>query len=160
MSKQISLGYIDEILRQLGLVESRQRVLLVGAVFEDKDIPHNHDIIQVGHVGSASEISDEIRVDIAVVVDQVECMSKTNGMHLLSKLRDLTSTRVLLLLSCDNWTSGELLALGFQEIQQQAKRPSNDGRLYLFDPNDFHESREWNNTVNWANPENFNKFRW
>ena len=160
MSKQFSLDQIDELLRQLELVESEQRVLVVGAVIENQDLPRNHDIIQIGRVGSASEISDEIRVDIAVVVDQVECMSKTDGMHLLSKLRDLTSNRVLLLLYSDDWTSGELLALGFQEIQQQAKRPSIDGRLYLFDPNDFHESREWNNTANWANPENFNKFRW
>lgn len=160
MSKQFSLDHIDELLRQLELVEPEQRVLVVGAEIENQDFPRNHDIIQIGRVGSAAEISDEIRVDIAVVVDQVECMSKTDGMHLLSKLRDLTSTRVLLLLHSEIWTSGELLALGFQEIQQQAKRSSIDGRLYLFDPNDFHEPREWNNTDNWANPENFNMFRW
>ena len=70
MSKQISLSYIDELLGQLGLVEPKQRVLVVGAVYENQDVPHNHDVIQIGRVGSASEISDEIRVDIAVVVDQ------------------------------------------------------------------------------------------
>ena len=160
MSKQFSLGYIGELLQQLDLVEPGQCVLIVGTVDEDQGFLRNHDVIQIGRVGSATEISDEIRVDIAVVVDQVECMSKNDGMHLLSKLRDLTSTRVLLLLSCDNWTSGELLALGFQEIRRKVKCPSINERLYLFDPNDFHESREWNNTANWANPENFNKFRW
>jgi hypothetical protein len=160
MNRQFSPGYIGTLLHELELVEPGQRVLIVGAIDEDQSFLHDQNFIQIGRVGSAAEISDEIRVDIAVVVDQIECMSKTDGMHLLSKLRDLTSTRVLLLLSCDSWTSGELLALGFQERQHQAKRPSNDGRLYLFDPDDFHESRDWNNTANWANPENFNKFRW
>lgn len=39
----------------------------------------------------------------------------------------------------------------------QQKRPSIDGRPYLFDPLLFSTRREWNTPSHWANPENFDK---
>ena len=160
MSQVCSLRAIEELLQQLDKIESDKRVLIIGALGDDRGTSKNHEIIQIGCITSAAEVDNEIRADIAVVVNQLESMSKSDGTHLLSKLRDLISNRVLLLFRGDGWTSGELLALGYQQIQQKEKRPSKDGRCYLYDPNYFHEPREWNNKANWANPENFNKYRW
>ena len=109
---------------------------------------------------SANELSGEVRVNIAVVVGQLERMSKHDGTHLLSRLRDLISQRVLLVLRGADWPSDDLLALGYLQIKSKNKRSSSDERLFLFDPDQFHEPRIWNNTTNWANPENFNRYRW
>ena len=132
------------------------QLLVIGAVATADE----SGVMSLDSVESADDVCGEIRVDMAVIVGQLECMSKDDGAHLLSRLRDLISQRVLLVLNGDNWPSDELLALGYMQIRPQKKRSSEDERLFLYDPDQFNEPRIWNNTTNWANPENFNKYRW
>lgn len=108
------------------------------------------------HVYSADDLVAVARADLGVVFDQLEHMEDDEGVHLLSRLRDRYCRRVLLHLSDAMHTDKELLGLGY--IRQQSA-PA-DGRLYLFDPKLFFEKREWNSPDKWANPENFEKFRW
>jgi len=96
------------------------------------------------------------RVDLSVVFDQLEHMKKTEGVHLLSRLRDHYCNRVLLHCTDQVYSNRELLALGF--IEQ--KRPSSSGSFFLFDPDIFFEQRDWNTPDKWAHPENFKKIRW
>jgi hypothetical protein len=108
------------------------------------------------HVYSAEDIVAVERADLSVVFDQIEHMEKADGVQLLSRLRDQHSRRVLLHCSDQAHSNQELLALGY--IEQ--KRPSIDGRFFLFDPDLFFERRDWNTPARWANPENFKKYRW
>ena len=156
MRKQVSIPDVKELLQELDLLDKGQRILVIGV---DKAADEG-DVIGMCELVNASELPEELRVNITVVVGQLERMSREDGVHLLSRLRDLISERVLLLLHDEAWPSDELFALGYMQIGPQKKRPSGDERFFLYDPDQFNEPRAWNNTANWANPENFKKFRW
>lgn len=156
MLRQVSTRDVIELLQELGLLHEGQQMLFIGV----ESAADENGVIGLHSVKDASELALDIRVNIAVVVGQLERMSPEDGTHLLSRLRDIISERVLLVLRRDGWHSDELRALGYMQIGQQEKRSSIDERLFLFDPDQFNEPRVWNNATNWANPKNFKKFRW
>ena len=97
-----------------------------------------------------------LRVDVALVRPFTGDSERAISM-LLARLRDVHAERVLL---CSDQlakpdTAG-FAALGFEP----RKSPSGDGLVYLWDPALADQPREWNNAKNWANPENFPKYRW
>lgn len=110
----------------------------------------------LSHVCSADDLVAVNRADFGIVFDQLEHMEKEQGIHLLSRLRDHLCVRVLLHYAAGTFSNQELLALGY--IKQ--KRLSIDGHFFLFDPDLFFVRRNWNTPDNWANPENFKKYRW
>lgn len=161
MRLSISMRELGEILNDFDWHNDGNRMLLVGAIDLEQESADSGGVLSLGKINDSSDVDAAIRVDLAVVVNQLENMSKHDGTHLLARLRDLISERVLLILQDESWTAADLLALGYQQILEQRKtRPSFDGRVFLFDPNEFNKPREWNNTSNWANPGNFSKFRW
>ncbi len=165
MTMAISTTDIVELVQALGLEAVDEGLLIVGSVASDASNCAGANIIQIGRVVNASDVDGKLRADLAIVADQVEHMTKESGIHLLSRMRDLIARRVLLIVRGDAWAVDELLALGYLQVdyprpEQNEKRPSIDGRYFLYDPNRFHEPREWNNSRDWANPSNFDKYRW
>lgn len=156
MSRELSVQDIHDILHGLKLFAEGERLLIVGADGDAATCTPVHNVIRLGRVASANDICETTRVDVSVVVDQIEHMSKDDGAHLLSRLRDLVSNRVLLVLGGNEWAADELLAIGYQEIGSI----SEGKRCYLFDPDLFYQPRAWNNASGYANPENYGKFRW
>lgn len=118
--------------------------------------PNNSSLEWLDDILSPDDIGLVERADMTIVFDQLEHMEKTEGVHLLSRLRDHHSKRVLLHCADQVHSIQELFALGF--IKQ--KRPSKDGHFYLFDPDLYFERRDWNTPNKWAHPENFKKYRW
>jgi hypothetical protein len=108
------------------------------------------------YVKCVADLDTDLRAHVGVVVGQLETMAHEDGVNLLSRLRDVHCKKVLLLVDGEEWTRVELLALGYQEV----KRPPSGGRCYLCDAEFFDQPRDWNNATNWANPENFRKYRW
>ena len=96
------------------------------------------------------------RVDAAVVFDQFDAETKDGSRHLLARLRDQLARRVVIRDDERVFTATELLALGYIKDE----RPQARGRFFVHDPDRFYERREWNNSKDWANPENFDKYRW
>jgi len=156
MGAKLSIEDIHATLRELNLIADGERLLIVGTCDGESDLASSHDVVRLGRVRGPNDICDTTRADISVVIDQLEHMSKDDGTHLLSRLRDLISHRVLLLLRGDAWTPDELLAIGYQEVNHT----SDNGRYYLFDPDLYYQPRAWNNASGWANPDNFGKYRW
>ena len=114
------------------------------------NITWRDDVLSVSDLGSLD------RCSLAIVFAQLEHLAKTDAVHLLAQLRDRYAERTLV---CDTqkvFTSAELLALGYIKLI----RPSSGERLFLHNPEEFFERREWNNSRDWANPANFDKFRW
>ena len=145
---------IGELLAELGLWTDGQTLLIIGRTQEHVSVPQ--DTRALGKLASADDIPAGARADLAVIIDQLEYMTKPAATVLLSRVRDVHCHRVLLALRDDAWSRNELLALGYRRLE----RPSEDVRLYLFDPDEFNPPREWNNSTNWANPQNFKKYRW
>lgn len=132
--------------------------MLVGAEEYAAEMSDFGEVAVAGRVTSARELGDDVRADLAVVIDQIESMPRDEAAYLLCRLRDVLCRRVLLVVRDEDerWPGAELLALGFLEL----KRTAGDRRFYLFDPALFNEPRDWNNASNWANPENFDRYRW
>lgn len=97
-----------------------------------------------------------LRVDVALVRPLTGDHHRGISM-LLARLRDVHAERVLL---CPDQLArpdaAGFAALGFEP----RKSPPVDGLVYVWDPALADQPREWNNSRNWANPENFSKYRW
>ena len=116
--------------------------------------PDDSSVEWLCHVYTADDIVAVDRADLGVVFDQIEHMEKMESRHLLGRLRDQHCRRVLLHCGTALFSIQDLLALGYIE------HPSEYGRLFLHDPEQFFERREWNTPDKWAHPENFKKNRW
>lgn len=117
--------------------------------------PLQHQLDWVNNIASLQRDGTFARFSLALVVDQLPHLSKADASHLLAELRDRYAERTVV---CNEGVLSrpELLALGYLP-QDQALL---DGDVYLHDPEEFYPRREWNDNRNWANPQNFNKFRW
>ncbi len=89
---------------------------------------------------------------LIVVTNQIEHMTPDAARHLLARLRDRHSGLVIVHDPAPVFPVSDYLALGF-EIDKQKD-------CYVFDAAAVSRQRDWNNARDWANPENFDKFRW
>lgn len=75
----------------------------------------------------------------------------------LGRLRDLLAERVVAVIPPNShvWTVTHLLEFGFSRILDQ------DGwQVWGFDIHTYKQVPDWLNARFWANPENWNRFRW
>jgi hypothetical protein len=76
---------------------------------------------------------------------------------LLGRLRDLHTRRLVVSgAAAGLFEPRRMLALGFE------RHPSPEAPCgaYLYDRDSFNRVREWNSPEHWANPDNFDKYRW
>lgn len=97
----------------------------------------------------------DLRVDAALVAAGVEDALDA-VVPVLARLRDVHAACVIFQDTAEIAAPGDMLALGFEA----RKSPSVDGLLYVRDPAEAERPREWNNSRNWANPDNFSRYRW
>ena len=107
--------------------------------------------------------------DLAVVAGAVETSEWSRSLQLLGIIHNLCSNRLCLLLDKAAETPErrrDLRALGLRcrgELAPSfAARPASAGSWVAYDYalEDYNPRRRWNNPEHWANPENFDKFRW
>ena len=146
---------LPDILKSLGIPAAGETLLVVGVTAPSGS--ERGAVTCLGRLGSAGDIPPELRVDTGLVVDQLEHLDSHSGAHLLSRLRDVHCKRVFLVVPDSCWTQSALLALGFTRRQADVMPGA---ELYLYEPEIFNPPREWNNARDWANPENFRKYRW
>ncbi len=97
------------------------------------------------------------RFELAIVdTDSAVIANEPALSQLLAALRDRFARRVLVLDQRQAMGLNDYLALGFERMPGAAT----DDRQFLFDPDAESRQREWNNARNWANPENFERYRW
>lgn len=113
------------------------------------------DIEWLTDVSSHQDLDGFLRTSLAVVFDQLEHMTADGARHLLAQLRDRYADRVIVVDAMKVFTAGDFLALGFERAEDETV-----GRAFVYDPDSTSRQREWNNADHWANPENFNKYRW
>lgn len=76
---------------------------------------------------------------------------------LLGRLRDLHTRRLVVSgAAAGRFEPRRMLALGFERHPS----PEAPGGAYLYDRDSFNRVREWNSPEHWANPDNFDKYRW
>ena len=139
-----------------GLVAEGQNVSVMTIGMSTDEVPDLEVVRAYETLSGVDDLPQTLRATIGVVVAPLEYLSRKRAEQLLSRLRDIHCEKVLLCDSDCEWSPEELRPLGYLEM----KHPSNGGRFYLFDPDAFNEAREWNNPTDWANPQNFRKYRW
>jgi hypothetical protein len=99
------------------------------------------------------------RYPLGVVAGQLETLQHRTASQLLARLRDQVCARVLVLVAPDaGWSRSDLLALGYNRIGR-SQGPAR-WSLYEYEITRYNPERTWNNPSDWANPENFDKYRW
>lgn len=151
---------LPSVLEEFGMAGRESTYLVVSRTEPPlplkQSFPGGSSVEWLCHVYSAEDVVAVNRADLSIVFDQLEHMQKEEGVHLLSRLRDQFSIRVLLHCTSQIHSKQDLMALGYME----QRCPSIDGRFYLFDPELFFPRRDWNTPDEWANPANFKKYRW
>ena len=100
------------------------------------------------------------RYDLGFVLFDTEEMQNINEMQkaqLLVKLRDLMAKRIVVVSKLDD--EKLLRSLGFTQLIDKTTHDSNFA-LWQFNILTYKHVPDWFNSKFWANPENWNKFRW
>lgn len=145
---------ITSLLEKLGIAGRNPSVLAIGIA--DDEIRGISSVKAFEALSGPGELPATLKVQLGIVRAPLDLMARKEAEQLLSRLRDVHCERVLLIDTGSKWSPDELRSLGYLHIEH----PSVDGPCYVFDPDLFNEPREWNNAGNWANPENFQKYRW
>ena len=93
-----------------------------------------------------------IQSDLYVVCEDVEFSVSDIGI-----IKNLLSQKIIIFKSHKYKfiNDSDLLKLGFQKEFE-----SKDLIFFAYNLKTYNNKREWNNSKGWANPENFDKFRW
>lgn len=87
------------------------------------------------------------KLSLAIVVWPIDC-------EMLSALRDQWAARVLVYVDIEA-DAQALLELGFTPVEEVGLF-----RLYEFDIAHYKKTPDWLNSKGWANPRNWDKYRW
>lgn len=117
---------------------------------------------------SYEQLRDLGRFDLALLVDQLEHISRRAAALLLGRLRNQHTHQICIEIAedinkarktKDRWSETDFIASGLSRYQR-FERDGRGFRLYTYDIDSYNPEREWNNPKDWANPENFDKYRW
>ena len=106
------------------------------------------------------QLNDLTSINLTIISDLIETLPKQEAIIWLSMLRNRHSQHLVLVVNSEmanqqNWQIADYLALGLQQH-------SSDSAYQLFSYNieSYRPKRDWLNSRFWANPENYDKYRW
>ena len=150
---------INDVLRMLGTTD-RERLLVIGVratlgTDEIAGLERQPNVSCILELASLEDLPSNLSgVTLALVLFGDDAEIDDLSAQLLGRLRDSGVARAAVSDPHSVLTVSEMLALGY------IAAPGANGRIFLHDPDEFFSSREWNNARNWANPENFGRYRW
>ena len=102
------------------------------------------------------------RYDLAIVANELERLDKRSGTELLAGLRNLSVSRMAVLVDhsqAGGWQDTDFFALA---LQRTARFEQGDRvlTLYTYDLAEYKQVPDWLNAKYWANPEMFGKYWW
>lgn len=106
------------------------------------------------------QLDDLSQIDLAIISNLLETLPKEKAIEWLSMLRNGHAQQLILITSKTaetqyNWQLTDYLALGFQQLFSDSNHI-----LYSYNITSYRPKRDWLNNRFWANPENYDKYRW
>ena len=134
----------DETCRSMSLISSADSSELV-KFLEKKNLEQLFILPQIDN-------NLNIQSDLYVVCKDVEFSVSDIGI-----IKNLLSQKIIIFKSHKDKfiNDSDLLKLGFQKEFE-----NKDLIFFAYNLKTYNNKREWNNSKGWANPENFDKFRW
>ena len=121
------------------------------------------DITSIPTESVAEQLNDLIQdINLVLVGDEIESLDSSSARQVIGQLRNTLNAQILALLSSSAPLDfADMIGLGFKrEANEFSETDKNRMTLYTYDIANYNKKREWNNSRFWANPENFDKFRW
>ena len=105
--------------------------------------------------------------DFAIVANSIEHIDKTSADHLMARLRDIQTKKLLVVVPIGKqwkghasyWEETDLLALGFILIASITVHDK-PVHVYAFDIATYKTTPDWLNNKYWANPDLWDKYWW
>jgi len=122
-------------------------------------------LVTSNQVPLPAELANQ-RYDLAIIADQLEHLPQRAGVELLAGLRNLSASRLALLVDLSqtlDWQENDFFALALQRHASFTQNDSINDRslaLYTYDLADYKQVPDWLNNKYWANPEMFDKYWW
>ena len=101
---------------------------------------------------------DDVKnVDLVVLGENLNQLEHTKMIEVIGVLRNHLNAKMLILSNeASTLSFSDMLSLGFKREEQDESGLT----VYSYDIASYNKKREWNNSRFWANPENFDKYRW
>ncbi len=106
------------------------------------------------------QLDDVGAIHVAIISDLIESSNKTKANEWLGILRNRHTQHIIVIsnknkTTLQDWQFADFLALGLKKIANVQNQ-----HVYAYAIENYHEKRDWLNSRFWANPENYNKYRW
>lgn len=109
---------------------------------------------------SIQQLVDLPTIDLAIISNIIETLPKTQAMQWLGLMRNAHAPHIIViseitLAAQQGWQLADYLALGMKRIGIVDKY-----QLFSYAIETYQPKHDWLNSRFWANPENFDKYRW
>lgn len=155
------------VFQALALIENLEpKSMLVGSDSLAKALRNAEASCDIIELYKSSDLLASVQTSIDQWVKNIDCvllesvlndLNTGSAIALVGLIRNQLNAKILIVTDQDGPLSfQDLLGLGFQRsfINDVGQA------LYTYDIANYNKKRDWNNSRFWANPENFNKYRW
>ncbi len=154
------VSHISKIILPLLAPFQHKSVLLAGSgtsfITDDVTFAHSQNLSNF----ELDQLVNSSQAEIAVIGDLTETLSKTEAMQWLGYLKNKLAQHIVLVIDKqksteNNWQFTDFLGLGFRLHQQDGTY-----QVFFYAIESYQPKKDWLNAKYWANPENFDKYRW
>lgn len=109
---------------------------------------------------SIQQLADIPTIDLAIISNITETLPKAQALEWLGFVRNAHAQRVIVISeqsssSLQGWQITDYLSLGMKHLITV-----DNYQLFSYAIENYQLKRDWLNSKFWANPENFDKYRW
>ena len=109
---------------------------------------------------SLEQLSNLKPINLAIISDVIESMSKPQAIEWLSMVRNRHAQQLIIIVDStraaqQGWQLADYLALGMNNIDSHQQY-----QFFGYAIESYRPKRDWLNSRFWANPENYDKYRW
>ena len=99
-------------------------------------------------------------IDLAIISEITDTLDKSHAMQWLGLIRNYYAKHIIVIAEKDpasqqGWQLADYLAMGMKQVGS-----SEQHHVFSYAIENYQPKREWLNSQFWANPENFDKYRW
>ena len=152
---------ISTILSPLVTQFQPNSVLIVGEtarkLYQDKHDTRSQVLTTPFNLDDLSTITT---VDLAIISDITDTLAKPQALEWLGMIRNCYAQHIIVISSIEQstqqgWQLADFLGMGMKHVATTAKY-----QIFSYALESYQRKREWNNSQFWANPENYDKYRW
>jgi hypothetical protein len=138
-----------------------ESVLIVGETAQNcYQNEHNIQTQAINSPFDIKQLSSLQSIDLAIVSDVIDTLSKSEAMQWLGTLRNRHAPHIVIISNSEasnqqGWQLSDYLALGMKQVKTTGQH-----HVFSYAIENYQRKKDWLNSKNWANPENYGKYRW